>query len=115
MMIESSIVVIAVSLLSVLFVRKKDLPAPEPVAPAAHLHDRKRAIHESLRDLQFDFRTGKLSESDYQSGKISLQSELAVILLEIKNVPANRETRCASCGETSRAMKFCGNCGKALA
>jgi hypothetical protein len=116
MIVECSIVAIAAIPAFVLFIRPVDLPAAEATPPEAHLIDRKSAIHESLRDLQFDFRTGKVSEEDYQASKLSLQSELAAVLQQMRDVPPVRQSRCGACGETfSRRMKFCGNCGKALA
>jgi hypothetical protein len=84
MIVESSILTVAVPLLFVLFIRKKDLPPQEVVSPASHLEERKAAIYENLRDLQFEFRTGKLSEADYQSSKLALQKELATALLAIQ-------------------------------
>ena len=66
-----------------LFVRAKDVPEPAPVSPTAHLEERKAQIYENLRDLQFEFRVGKLSESDYQKTKLDLQRELAKVLAEI--------------------------------
>ena len=60
-----------------------DLPAPEPVSPFQHLDERKAAIYENLRDLQFEYRVGKLSDADYQTTKKDLQKELAGVLAEI--------------------------------
>ncbi len=67
----------------VLVVRAKDLPQPEPESPFAHLDDRKAAIYENLRDLQFEYRVGKLSDEDYQNTKKDLQKELAGVLAEV--------------------------------
>ncbi len=53
----------------ILFVRDKDIPEPIPVSPIQHLEDRKQAIYENLRDLQFEYRLGKLSDEDYQQTK----------------------------------------------
>src|SRR3954468_21901311 len=64
-------------------IRSQDLPEPEPVSPYHHLELRKAAIYESLRDLQFEFRVGKLSDADYQRTKQELQGQLAVVLSEI--------------------------------
>ena len=61
----------------ILRVRPKDLPEPEPVSPFEHLDERKAAIYENLRDLQFEYRVGKLSDADYQTTKQDLQKELA--------------------------------------
>src|ERR671918_2014976 len=70
-------------LLFILIVRPKDLPEPEPVSPFLHLDERKAAIYENLRDLQFEYRLGKLSDADYQSTKRDLQKELAGVLAEV--------------------------------
>src|SRR5215471_8413668 len=72
----------------VLGVRPKDLPEPEPVSPFAHLDERKAAIYENLRDLQFEYRVGKLSDNDYQLTKKDLQKELATVMAEVDRVKA---------------------------
>lgn len=74
---------LGVTLLYTLFIRPKDIPQPEPVSPTQHLDERKAAIYENLRDLQFEYRVGKLSDADYQHTKLSLQKELAVVIGEI--------------------------------
>ena len=66
----------------------KDLPEPEPVSPFAHLDERKAAIYENLRDLQFEYRVGKLSDDDYQQTKKDLQKELAAVLAEVDRLKA---------------------------
>src|SRR3989441_9448030 len=87
-------IIFAASLLTIgvivfiLSVRAKDLPAPEPVSPFQHLDERKAAIYENLRDLQFEYRVGKLSDQDYQQTKLDLQRELAGVMAEIDRVKA---------------------------
>jgi hypothetical protein len=84
--------IIAAALLTVgailftLFIRAKDLPPAEPESPVAHLEERKTRIYEGLRDLQFEYRVGKLSEADYQQGKLGFQQELAKVMAEIDAV-----------------------------
>lgn len=111
----------------ILFVRKGDIPEPVPVSPVQHLDDRKQAIYENLRDLQFEYRVGKLSDDDYQATKQSLQRELALVLAETEKtvkrldlVPAKPKptvaNRCPHCGANfAQALKFCGECGKQMA
>ena len=70
----------------ILGVRPKDLPVPEPESPFQHLDERKAAIYENLRDLQFEYRVGKLSDQDYQSTKKDLQKELAGVLAEVDKI-----------------------------
>src|SRR5580693_5450494 len=123
---SSVIVVVAATVFFTLFVRLKDIPPPEPVSPTRHLEDRKAAIYENLRDLQFEFRVGKLSDADYQQTKLNLQKELAAVIGEIEKTPAavatpraktvapKPATKCPHCGASfQKTMKFCGECGKA--
>jgi hypothetical protein len=129
----TSVVAIAV-IAFILGVRPKDIPEPEPVSPFLHLDERKAAIYENLRDLQFEYRLGKLSDHDYQSTKKDLQKELARVLAEVdrlKNaggaavaaapaapakvvVPPTGYV-CPACGaKFQTALKFCGECGKPM-
>jgi hypothetical protein len=125
-LIQSAIpLLITVGVLAfVLLVRKGDIPEVEPESPARHLEDRKAIIYENLRDLNFEFRLGKLSEEDYQKTKLGLQQELAQVLAEIDRVmgaaPAHVEKKadpllCPHCGARfATALKFCGECGKPM-
>src|ERR1700692_1855444 len=58
---------------------------------AAYLRERKDAVYENLRDLNFEYQAGKLPDADYQSLKTSLQAEAATLLAEkarfVKNPP----------------------------
>ncbi|MGH9658098.1 MAG: hypothetical protein ACRD96_06105 [Bryobacteraceae bacterium] len=116
-------------LVFILSVRAKDLPAPVPESPFRHLDERKVAIYENLRDLQFEFRVGKLSDEDYQAAKRDLQKELAGVLAGIDKLkhelgvktapvappPKRRAFVCPHCkAEFSKALKFCGECGQPM-
>jgi hypothetical protein len=126
--------VIAIAVIAfILGVRPKDLPVPEPVSPFQHLDERKAAIYENLRDLQFEYRVGKLSDADYQTTKKDLQKELARVLGEVDKLkngsvpvavpaapaaqpaPAPDPRVCPSCGaKFEKPLKFCGECGKPM-
>src|SRR5215469_3654345 len=80
-------------LLFILGVRPKDLPEPLPVSPFQHLDERKAAIYENLRDLQFEYRVGKLSDQDYQQTKKDLQKELAGVMAEIDRLKQTLATQ----------------------
>ena len=101
----------AVTLLFTLTIRAKDLPPPDPVSPTQYLEDRKAQIYENLRDLQFEYRVGKLSDEDYQQTKLGLQKELAGVLGEIEKFgtgPSARRRRSAareSCRERLSALR----------
>jgi hypothetical protein len=127
-LISVVVLVVAVTLFFTLTIRTKDLPPPVPVSPTQHLEDRKAQIYENLRDLQFEYRVGKLSDEDYQQTKLVLQKELATVLGEIEKfgavpqapapaapgkIPANVCPHCNA--QFPKPMKFCGECGKAMA
>ena len=59
---------------------------------AAYLRERKDAVYENLRDLNFEYKAGKVPDADYHSLKSSLQDEAATLLAEI----ARLESRAAS-------------------
>jgi len=80
------VLVVAITTVFTLFVRPSDIPPVEPVSPTRHLDDRKAVIYENLRDLQFEYRVGKLSDADYQQTKLTLQKELASVMAEIDRI-----------------------------
>src|SRR5215469_14351586 len=86
MIIATAALLTVAVILFILTVRAKDLPEPEPVSPFAHLDERKAAIYDNLRDLQFEYRLGKLSDDDYQHTKKDLQKELAAVLAEVDDL-----------------------------
>lgn len=117
-----------VVILYTMFVRANDLPEVAPASPIQHLEGRKAAIYENLRDLQFEYRVGKLSDDDYQRTKKDMQGELAVVLAEIDRMqqkPSSTVAATAKPSDTSRVcphcnakfdkpLKFCGECGKSM-
>ena len=138
-MIISITCVIAIAVIVfVLGVRPKDLPEPVPVSPFRHLDERKAAIYENLRDLQFEYRVGKLSDGDYQQTKKGLQTELAGVMAEVDRVKEVLSKEVLSKGQPAPALKskprkeadpltcphcnarfekdlkFCGECGKPM-
>ena len=56
---------------------------------ASYLRERKDAVYENLRDLNFEYTAGKVPEADYQSLKSSLQDEAATLLAEIARLEGN--------------------------
>jgi hypothetical protein len=54
----------------------------------SYLRERKDVVYENLRDLNFEFKAGKMPDSDYQSLKSSLQDEAATLLAEIARLEA---------------------------
>jgi len=66
---------------------------------ASYLRERKDAVYENLRDLNFEYRAGKVPDADYQSLKASLQDEAAALLAEI----ARLESRTTSAPTKARS------------
>jgi len=57
--------------------------AGEEKTRLGYLRERKEAVYENLRDLNFEFKAGKFPDSDYQTMKTSLEEEAAAVLAEI--------------------------------
>jgi hypothetical protein len=53
---------------------------------AMFLRERKDAVYENLRDLNFEYKAGKLPQSDYFNMKNSLEDEAAALLAEIERL-----------------------------
>src|ERR1700724_3895630 len=53
------------------------------------LLERRDTIYENLRDLKFEYRTGKFAEQDYEQMRQTLQSQAALVLAEIETVTGN--------------------------
>ena len=51
-----------------------------------YLEERKEQLYENLRDLNFEYKAGKLPDADYQSIKASLEEEAAAVLAEISRL-----------------------------
>jgi hypothetical protein len=130
MVLVAAVLLTAGTIVFTLLIRGRDIPEAPPVSPTAHLEQRKAQIYENLRDLQFEFRVGKLSDADYQKTKLDLQRELAKVLAEIDSMgpaakakpaavvakPKSDGKKCPHCGATfPQPLKFCGECGKAMA
>ncbi|MSO20855.1 MAG: zinc ribbon domain-containing protein [Acidobacteria bacterium] len=124
----------------VLVVRDQDIPpAPVENPELTHLQERRVVLFENLKDLQFEYLQGKLSDGDYQSLKLGFQNDLAVVLASIdmlqekfpqavgnadasaaagKSIPpstVNVSGRCPAChAENPDGHRFCGNCGGPL-
>ena len=47
------------------------------------LMERRDTIYDNLRDLRFEYRSGKYSEGDFEAMKTALENEAALVLAEI--------------------------------
>jgi len=136
------VVVIICALLAVgaigftLVVRERDIPpAPVENPELKHQETRRQVLLENLKDLQFEYHQGKLSDSDYQSLKAGFLYDLAAVMDSIERLQAKDreaeskkkvkskakpvagagENKCSSCGSSNPpSNRFCGQCGTAL-
>jgi hypothetical protein len=123
--LASAVALIVLTVAYTFLIRDADIPSVPPISPTHHLEERKAAIYENLRDLQFEYRVGKLSDDDYQQTKLGLQKELAGVMAEMDRMKGGAPPRvveepvvpsCPHCGaQFPASMKFCGECGKAMA
>ena len=71
------------------------------------LLERRDTIYDNLRDLRFEYRSGKYAEGDFEAMKTALENEAALVLAEIDRVTEAeikrpRGTRPASAGGSAR-------------
>ena len=98
-------------------------------SPLQHLLARKDSVYTALKDLEFDYATGKLSEQDYKDLREKSAAQAAEVLKEIDETesgvksakqPAKRKKAaasfCRACGFKSRpGDRFCQSCGAPMA
>ncbi len=106
------------------------------------LLDRKSVIYANLRDLELEYKMGRLSEADFRQLEAGYKNDAAIILQRLDQLNAsenldeviekdiasrkaklfapdskrvNDSSRCPSCGaEVIAGKKFCADCGKRL-
>ena len=145
---DGTVLVIVCSLLAVgaigftLFIRERDIPpAPVENPELKHQETRRQVLLENLKDLQFEYHQGKLSDDDYQSLKGGFLYDLAAVMDSIERLQAGKgreakagadpgakakskpkpaatavsEVKCPSCSSPNPpSNRFCGSCGTAL-
>jgi hypothetical protein len=57
------------------------------------LLERRDTIYDNLRDLRFEYRSGKYSEGDFEAMKSALENEAALVLSEIDQVTESQVRR----------------------
>ena len=72
------------------FYRPGDVESGEEKTRHMYLGERKDAAYENLRDLNFEYKAGKLSEQDYAMQRASLEDEAALILAEMESIEQAR-------------------------
>ncbi len=72
------------------FYQPGEVEAGEEKTRQMYLLERKEATYENLRDLNFEYKAGKLSEQDYAIQRASLEDEAAAILAELESIEKAR-------------------------
>lgn len=57
------------------------------------LLERRDTLYDNLRDLRFEFRSGKYAENDYEAMKLTLENEAALTLAEIDEITESQVRR----------------------
>ena len=57
------------------------------------LLERRDTIYDNLRDLRFEYRSGKYSEGDFEAMKTGLENEAAMVLTEIEQATESQVRR----------------------
>jgi hypothetical protein len=73
-------------LLSYVFLLPSEVEATTEKTRAAYLRERKDQVYENLRDLNFEYKAGKMPEADYQPLRAAMEEEAAAILAELENL-----------------------------
>jgi hypothetical protein len=54
----------------------------------SYLYERKEVVYENLRDLNFEHKSGKFSEADFETMRGNMEAEAARVLAEIEQLEA---------------------------
>jgi hypothetical protein len=96
---------ILLALATLLFVLNVRLEASDDVPHRTKLDqlmERRDAIYDNLRDLRFEYRAGKYSETDYEEIKQSLEIEAARVLADMDTLTGSTPTPATRQAATER-------------
>jgi hypothetical protein len=60
--------------------------AGEEKTRIGYLRERKEAVYDNLRDLNFEYKAGKVPDADFESMRTALEEEAAAIMAEISRL-----------------------------
>ena len=69
------------------------------------LLERRDTIYDNLRDLRFEYRSGKYSDGDFEAMKTGLENEAAQVLAEIEQVTESQVRRPRSVRPADRSAQ----------
>jgi hypothetical protein len=71
------------------FYMDDEVEAGQEKTRLGYLYERKEAVYDNLRDLNFEYKAGKFPEIDYHQMRASLEEEAAQVLAEIAALENN--------------------------
>ncbi len=87
MAIALACIALAAATLVFVFLVEPDRGDPAPMRSRLdQLLERRDTIYDNLRDLKFEHRAGKYSESDFEQMRQGLETEAALVLAEIEKL-----------------------------
>jgi hypothetical protein len=82
--IKMACCVFASGILIYVFFPSRDTDTGVIKTRATYLYERKEVVYENLRDLSFEFKSGKFTQADYDGMRLGLEAEAARIMAEIE-------------------------------
>ena len=82
--------VFATGTLIFIFLPRRDAETGVDKTRLEYLYERKEVVYENLRDLNFEFKSGKFSPADYEGMRAAMEDEAAKLLAEIESLEAVR-------------------------
>jgi hypothetical protein len=81
-------IILAIALLVYIFWPERNPFVQADKTRVDYLRERKEAIYENLRDLNFEYQAGKYPEADYNEQRKSLEDEAAAAIDEMEALQA---------------------------
>ena len=73
-----------------IFLPSRDAETGAEKTRLEYLRERKEVVYENLRDLNFEYKSGKFSPADYDGMRSAMEAEAARLLAEIESLEALR-------------------------
>lgn len=95
LIIVGGMILLALSLLAIVWPLVRERPEPEQVAPELlwletaqadplmELQAQRDSLYQAIKELEFDYQVGKVSEADYQAFNSRLKEQAVAVLKEI--------------------------------
>jgi hypothetical protein len=76
---------------------------------------RKAVVYSNLKDLEFEYKMGRLADGDFRRLEDTIEREIATRKAKLFPGTAEQTRRCPSCGSESPVGKsYCADCGGKL-